>query len=211
MSRIRSVESLALAGVVLVIGAGCTKAADVQGPKMAPTSIATTIKPIESDGALFERASCNKGEITFPKPMGWNFLEVSVTPNFTNCYASKGSLNREEDFKNGLAISRLVSPLSSQDRITSAKELASRPSRDLLPVANTFQEAREGVLTVFSGRFVGARGNVYIREERKIYVGSSNEIFIIAYSSPEPIAEEDFKKFGNHILSGIQIKPKSNL
>lgn len=214
MSRLNTVESIALATVVLAGGA-CSKGVEVAGPKMAPTSRATPAPSVELGGTLFEQASCNKGEITFPKPLGWSVLEVSVTPNLINCYASEGFLTREENFRKGLRISRLVEPSSwsDQDRIGHAKQLASQPDgRGLFPIANTFKQTREGAFMIFSGKFTGNRNNVYVEEERKIFApDGSKVIYIVTFTAPKPTADDDFRKYGRQMMDKLQIKHPSNL
>jgi len=211
MSGFRTIESLALAGAILVGGTACTKDRPVYGPKV-PTPMMTPVTTAESGGTLFEQVSCNKGEITFAKPMGWSILEVPVTPNLINCYASKGSLTREENFRSGLRISKLTVPISSQERIDYARQLASKPDgQGLFPVAETFSETRKGTSSIFSGRFVGNSHNIYSEEGRKIIVqDGSNVIYIIAFTAPKPTADEDFRRYGRYMLDTVQIKAVPN-
>ena len=157
----------------------------------------------------FEKTTFTKARITVPKPVGWTVLEIQATPNLINCYVSKQPITREEDFRNGLRVSKLNVPFNEQGRIVYARQLASQPEIGLLPLANTFKEARIGSFRIFSGRFNSTRNNILSEEERKIVVpDNSNIVYIAVFTTPKPTADEDFKRFGRQMLDGIIIDGK---
>lgn len=205
-----------IAAGLLFLGTACVdNGASRPAPTKAATAISTPVPtPTVESITGFTTVKCRGGEITIPKPAGWNFLEVSLTPDWTNCYISAGQITREEDFRNGLRVSRLVVPVSEQDRLAYARQLTSKPDdRGWLPQGGTASETRKGSLRVFSGEFTGRNGNVLSREIRRVYLADGSAVVIIAvFTAPMPTAEQDFRNFGRLMLEGIQIKiiPKGN-
>lgn len=204
MSVDRKLWNVTLSALMFA-GTACGTAAGRQGPHGERTPVVTPTKTAESN-TIFEQANCTKAEITVPKPMGWTVLEIQISPTFINCYVSKQPINREEDFRSGLRISKIGSLLIQQDRVTHARQLASQPDVDVLPQANTFKEIRVGSFRIFSGRFTSSRNNLLQDEERKIIVpDGSIFVYIVSFTAPKPNSDEDFRKYGRNMLDGILI------
>lgn len=196
-----TVLSLALLGQS-VCGVDISK----PGSETASDSISTPTKKSETTDILFVQANCTKTGVSIPKPLGWTLLEIQITPTFVNCYISKQQITGEEDFRDGLRISKLHVSLFDQDKISYAKQLASQPDTGLLPQANTFRETRVGSFRIFSGRFINTRYNILLNEERKIIVpDGSGFIYILAFTAPKLTSDEDFRKYGRNMLGGILI------
>lgn len=174
-------------------------------PEATPTPVTTPAKAVDID-VVFEQANCTRAGVTVPKPLGWTVLELQITPNFINCYISKQPIIREEDFRNGLRISRLSFPFSDQERTAYAKQLASQPDTGLLPQAGTYEESRVGSFRIFQGRFTSTRNNIISDEEKKIILpDNSTIVYICAFTTPKPISSEDFRKFGKIMLDNIRV------
>lgn len=205
MSAESKLWNIALLALMLT-GTACGTAAGRRGPQGERTPMVTPTKAAESTDTIFEQANCTKAGITVPKPVGWTILELQITPSFVNCYISKQPITREEDFRNGLQVSKLGIPLAESDKIDYARQLASRPDTGLLPQANSFREVRVGSFRIFSGRFTSTRNNILSDEERKIIVpDGSSIIYISHFIAPKPTSNDDFTKYGRNMLDGIMI------
>lgn len=157
-----------------------------------------------TEDAAFEQVNCERVGVSMPKPKGWTVLEVRMSPTFINCYISQQPITREQDFRSGLRVSKLVIP--EQEKIAYARQLASASEPGVFPQANTFKETKVGSFRIFSGRFTSTKNNILSDEERKIIVpNGSNFIYIAAFSAPKPSSEEDFRKYGRNMLDGIKI------
>lgn len=170
--------------------------------------VSTDSKKIAESTAdtAFEQVNCDKAGVNIPKPKGWTVFEVQISPTFINCYISQQPITREEDFRNGLRVSKFGVPLSEQEKIDYARALASKSKDGEFPQANTFKQTRVGPFSIFSGRFTTTKNNILSDEERKIIVPDrSNFVYIAAFSAPKPSSEEDFRKYGRNMLDGIKI------
>ena len=176
-------------------------------PEATKTPIASPTKSAETPiDIAFVQTSCDKGGIVIPQPIGWNVLEVQISPTSINCYVSKTPINKEEDFRSGLQVSKFAATLPEKDKIDYAKQLASQPQAGLLPQANTFKETRVGSFRIFSGRFTTTRNNLLQDQEIKVILpDGSTFIYILRFSAPKPTSADDFSKYGRNMLDGITI------